>query len=67
MNDDEIVEQVRRAREELLKRYGGLNGWIDHLQQMDRRRTSKSNHRPKKKTAKSGAKKRTQSSVSTKP
>jgi hypothetical protein len=28
---DEIVEEVRRNREELLQEYGGVNGYLKHL------------------------------------
>jgi hypothetical protein len=38
MSADVIVEEVRRVRDELVKRYGGLDGWIQHLQAMDRAR-----------------------------
>jgi hypothetical protein len=41
MSADVIVDEVRRVRDELVKRYGGLDGWIDHLQAMDRDRASK--------------------------
>ncbi len=35
---DENVEAVRAVRESLLRKYGGLRGWVRHLQQLDRRR-----------------------------
>jgi hypothetical protein len=35
---DENVEAVRTVREALIQRYGGLKGWIEHLQGMDRDR-----------------------------
>jgi hypothetical protein len=38
---DIFVDEVRRVREELIKRYGGLDGWIQHLQEMDRQRALK--------------------------
>ena len=38
MNGDAIVDEARRTRDELVKRYGGLDGWIAHLQGMDRER-----------------------------
>jgi len=38
MRGDVIVGEVRRVRDELVKRYGGLDGWIEHLQAMDRER-----------------------------
>jgi hypothetical protein len=33
---DVIVEEVRRAREELIKRFGGINGYFQHCQSLDR-------------------------------
>ena len=33
---DIIVDEARRARDDLVKRHGGLDGWIDHLQAVDR-------------------------------
>ena len=38
MMKDPIVEAVDRASQEHLKRYGGINGLIEHLQAMDRAR-----------------------------
>jgi hypothetical protein len=38
MITDSNVEEVRRVREELIKRYGGLDGYMKHLQAMDRER-----------------------------
>ncbi len=40
MSTDVNVDKVRRVRDELVKRYGGLDGWIRHLQAMDRDRTA---------------------------
>jgi hypothetical protein len=52
MTKDVIVDEVRRVREELIKRYGGLDGWIQHLQEMDRQRARKvKNPSPKRKAA----------------
>ena len=38
MSSDVIVEEARRARDELVQKYGGLDGWIEHLQAMDQQR-----------------------------
>jgi len=38
MITDSNVEEVRRVREELIKRHGGLDGYMKHLQAMDRER-----------------------------
>ena len=45
MSLDPIVEEVRRVRDELVKTYGGLDGWIDHLQTMDQARARKAKKR----------------------
>jgi hypothetical protein len=37
MTIDPNVEDVRKVREELLKRHGGLQGWIRQLQQEDKK------------------------------
>ena len=41
MSHDVIVDEVRRVRDDLVKKYGGLDGWIQHLQAMDRERRKK--------------------------
>lgn len=51
MSEDIFVDEVRRVREELIERHGGLDGWIQHLQEMDRERARKVKPRPKKKPA----------------
>ena len=33
---DVIVNRVRRVREDLIKGYGGLEGYFRHLQELDR-------------------------------
>ncbi|MFL5245335.1 MAG: hypothetical protein ACJ8FY_24830 [Gemmataceae bacterium] len=35
MNDD-IVEPIRQIREELIKRYGGIDGYLQHCQAQER-------------------------------
>ena len=60
MSHDVIVDEVRRVREELVKRYGGLDGWIEHLQEMDRERARKAKQRTVKKLAANGRKRQTQ-------
>ncbi len=44
---DENVEAVRAARQALLRKYGGLDGWFRHLQQRDRRRGLRTGCKPK--------------------
>ena len=46
---DPIVDEVRRVREELINRYGGLHGYIKHLKAMDRARARKAKQRSMKK------------------
>ena len=38
MITDSNVEEVRRVREELIKRHGGLDGYMKHFQATDRER-----------------------------
>lgn len=49
MSRDVIVDEVRRVRDRLVKKYGGLDGWIEHLQQMDRDRARKAKRQSVKK------------------
>lgn len=64
MNKDVILDEIQRVRDELIARHGGLDGWIDHLQEMDRQRARKAIKRPKKKSATSAEKSRTGSTKS---
>jgi len=56
MSADVIVDEVRRVRDELVKRYGGLEGWIEHLQTMDRERAGKKQRPGAKKSVSDQAK-----------
>lgn len=38
---DESVVKVHKVREKLIAKYGGLDGWIDHLQAMGKKRAKK--------------------------
>lgn len=38
---DVIVDPIRRIREELIKRYGGIEGYFKHCQAQDRARTAR--------------------------
>ena len=51
MSFDPIVDEVRRVRHELVKKYGGLDGWIDHLQTMDQAHARKTAKRAAKMTS----------------
>ena len=58
MSHDVIVDEVRRIRDELVKRYGGLDGWIQHLQAADRERAHQSHRRTRgKRVAQVGVRK----------
>jgi hypothetical protein len=48
---DVIVDESRRVRDALVKKHGGLEGWIDHLQAMDRERSRKAKRPTAKKPA----------------
>jgi hypothetical protein len=54
---DPIVEEVWRVREELIERYGGIDGYIKHIQAMDRARLRKVKQTRRGKTSKSSRKK----------
>lgn len=58
MSRDVIVDEVRRVRDELVKRYGGLEGWIEHLQAVDRERAGKTRRPTAKKAAEKDRKRR---------
>ena len=61
--NDVIVDEVRRVRDELVKKYGGLDGWIQHLQAMDRERGRKTHRRTAvKPRSKAGARRPIQAS-----
>ncbi len=55
--NDPIVDEVRGVREELIQRYGGLEGYLKHCEGQDRRRASQ-------RTTKARAKQRRQTSRS---
>jgi hypothetical protein len=38
---DPNVEAVRKASEKLIAKHGGLQGWIRHLQDLEKRRKQK--------------------------
>jgi hypothetical protein len=46
--NDVIVEQVRQVREELIKRYGGIDGYFKHCQAQDQARASRLKPRRRK-------------------
>lgn len=55
--NDPIVDEVRRVREELIQRYGGIDGYFQHLQAMDRARLRKAKQKRQRTAAKTTSKK----------
>jgi hypothetical protein len=51
--DDPILDEIWRVRQELVKKHGGLEGYLDYIQKLDRARRRKAN--ALKKRAKSKA------------
>jgi len=49
MND--IVEHIRQVREELIKRHGGIDGYFQHCQALDRTWASRLKSRRRKEPA----------------
>jgi hypothetical protein len=48
---DEIVDEIRRVREALIERYGGIDGYFKHCQEQDRaraRRVKSPGRKPKR-------------------
>ena len=56
MITDSNVEEVRRVREELIKQHGGLDGYMKHLQAMDRERNRTAKKKRDRRTTTRGAK-----------
>ena len=54
---DPIIEEVWRVREELIKRYGGMDGYVKHIQAMDRARLRKAKGAHRRKAPKLSLKK----------
>ena len=54
--NDIIVEEVRRVREELIKRHGGIDGYFKYCQAQDRARASRLKARPPKQRARTARK-----------
>jgi len=34
---DPLIDDVRRVRESLVRKYGGLRGWAEHLRELQQR------------------------------
>ena len=54
--NDVIVEQVRRVREELIERYGGIDGYFKRCQAQERASQSRSKSRERKRRTVAGRK-----------
>ena len=46
---DPILDEIWRVREELIKKHGGLKGYIRYVQKLDRARLSREQQKAKKK------------------
>ena len=55
---DVIVDEVRRVRQELIEKHGGLIGWMEHLQKKDRERTQAAKKRTVKKNGRTANKRK---------
>jgi hypothetical protein len=53
---DDIVDEVRRIREELIQRYGGIDGYFKHCQDQERPPATRSKSRPRKLPARASRK-----------
>ena len=51
---DKIVEEIRRIREQLIERHGGIDGYFEHCQAQDR--ASRTKGRRKKRPARGSRK-----------
>jgi hypothetical protein len=56
MTWDEMMEEISRVRSELVRRHGGLDGYVTHLMAMDRERARKKKQAAAKKAASSKTK-----------
>ena len=52
MRRDPIVEEVHEIREELLREYGGFEGYARHLQELQKELGTRIVRRPRRKPAK---------------
>lgn len=48
---DPILDEIWRVREELIKKHGGLKGYIRYIQELDRARLKKQQQLKRKKAA----------------
>jgi hypothetical protein len=60
--NDIIVEEVRRAREELIARHGGIDGYFKHCRGQERAAASRAKRRQSKRPAHTAQKRMTKPS-----
>lgn len=53
---DVIVDEVRKVREELIQRYGGIDGYFKHCQAQDRARNRRAKVQAGKRSTRTGRK-----------
>jgi hypothetical protein len=54
---DPILDEIWRVREALIKQHGGLDGYFDYIQQLERARRQREQRRRQKKGRRQSAKK----------
>jgi hypothetical protein len=54
--NDPILEEIWRVRQELIKQHGGLEGYFQYVQKIDRARRQRGRRPSAKKTRRQGAK-----------
>jgi hypothetical protein len=54
---DPILEEIWRVREELIKQHGGLEGYLDYIQQRERERRQREQQRQQRKARRQGTRK----------
>jgi hypothetical protein len=54
---DDIVEEIRRIREELIQRHGGIDGYFKHCQEQERQGETRSKPRTRKRPARAAIRK----------
>ena len=55
---DVIVDEVRRVRQELIAKHGGLIGWMEHLQEKDREHARAAKKRTARKSGRTANKRK---------
>ena len=54
--NDVIVDEVRRVREELIIRYGGIDGYFKHCREQEKVRANRPKSRARKRPTRAGRK-----------